>query len=482
MSATRTRTAPPSPGTAHLGALALIRPSLSARLTARLVLLATLAVPFVLWFVPWQQNVSANGRIIAFDPAQRLQDVEAPIEGRIVRWYVKEGQRVRGPEYSDDGKLIRPGDVLVSLQDPDPDLPSRLAQQRAAIHGRQQAARDRIISYDQQIEALKQSRDRALKGGGNRLSMAAERLTAAKESERVASLQRDLAATNYQMESRLIDDGLTSKLAFLTAQQRRDQTIADEKRAIASRKAAEKEIDALEADQEKIRTDADASISSAKATRQAAEAELASATRDLAEAETRIARQLTQDVTAPCDGVVFRVIANSATGGSLVKSGERLMTLTPDVKDDQDRVVELFLDGNDAPQLTELWRRRLKDDSEAQIRVRLQFEGWPAIQLIGWPTIAWGTFSGRVILVDPHDDGKGRFRVLVRQDPESEPWPDAFSLRQGARVEGWVLLDRVSLGYELWRRFNGFPPVVADKDKDKDDEAKKKPGKVKVPK
>jgi hypothetical protein len=28
------------------------------------------------------------------------------------------------------------------------------------------------------------------------------------------------------------------------------------------------------------------------------------------------------------------------------------------------------------------------------------------------------------------------------------------------RANGWVLLDSVRLGYELWRRFNGFPPTV----------------------
>ncbi len=43
---------------------------------------------------------------------------------------------------------------------------------------------------------------------------------------------------------------------------------------------------------------------------------------------------------------------------------------------------------------------------------------------------------------------------------EDEPWPSAAFLRQGARVNGWVFLNRVRLGYELWRRFNGFPPSV----------------------
>ncbi|BCD91840.1 hypothetical protein fh0823_19790 [Francisella halioticida] len=29
-------------------------------------------------------------------------------------------------------------------------------------------------------------------------------------------------------------------------------------------------------------------------------------------------------------------------------------------------------------------------------------------------------------------------------------------LRLGTKVHGWVLLNNVSLGYELWRRYNGF--------------------------
>ena len=87
----------------------------------------------------------------------------------------------------------------------------------------------------------------------------------------------------------------------------------------------------------------------------------------------------------------------------------------------------------------------------------VQFDGWPAVQAVGWPSLAYGTFGGRVVFVDPHDDGKGRFRVLVKQDPDDDPWPSDYSLRQGSRAMGWLLLNRVSLGYELWRRFNGFP-------------------------
>jgi hypothetical protein len=107
--------------------------------------------------------------------------------------------------------------------------------------------------------------------------------------------------------------------------------------------------------------------------------------------------------------------------------------------------------------------------------VRLQFEGWPALQFVGWPQIARGTFGGEVKLVDLHDDGSGRFRVVIGPTDE-EPWPDPVVLRQGVRSNGWILLEVVPLGWELWRRLNAFPPSLppkdgkssASKDKDKD--------------
>jgi hypothetical protein len=44
------------------------------------------------------------------------------------------------------------------------------------------------------------------------------------------------------------------------------------------------------------------------------------------------------------------------------------------------------------------------------------------------------------------------------------------------------MLNRVPLGYEIWRRLNGFPPVLAPdpKGKSKDDDKGPKAPKVKV--
>ena len=62
--------------------------------------------------------------------------------------------------------------------------------------------------------------------------------------------------------------------------------------------------------------------------------------------------------------------------------------------------------------------------------------------------------------IDPTDDGSGRFRILVSPDGQSE-WPSDQYLRQGVRANGWVMLNRVALGYEVWRQLNGFPASIS---------------------
>jgi multidrug efflux pump subunit AcrA (membrane-fusion protein) len=171
--------------------------------------------------------------------------------------------------------------------------------------------------------------------------------------------------------------------------------------------------------------------------------DVSSASAELARIETRIARQASQAVTAARDGIVQRILAPQ--GGVMVKAGQDLALIVPETAN---RSVELKVRGNDAPLLS------------VGRRVRLQFEGWPAVQFAGWPSAAIGTFGGEIAVVDQGADADGNVRIIVFPDKESE-WPDGRYLRQGVRVVGWVLLDTVRLGWELWRQFNGFPPTLA---------------------
>jgi hypothetical protein len=85
--------------------------------------------------------------------------------------------------------------------------------------------------------------------------------------------------------------------------------------------------------------------------------------------------------------------------------------------------------------------------------------------------VAVGTFGGEVVAIDPADDGNGGFRIQVKPDSTSN-WPSGRYLRQGVRANGWVMLGRVRLGYEIWRQLNGFPPAIAAEPDKKDDKTK----------
>jgi multidrug efflux pump subunit AcrA (membrane-fusion protein) len=170
--------------------------------------------------------------------------------------------------------------------------------------------------------------------------------------------------------------------------------------------------------------------------------EISSASAELARIETRIARQASQSITAPRTGMIQRIFAPQ--GGVMVKAGQDLALIVPETAN---RSVELKVSGNDAPLLS------------AGRKVRLQFEGWPAVQFAGWPSVAIGTFGGEIAVIDPGADPEGNVRIIVFPEAGTE-WPDARYLRQGVRVVGWILLDSVSLGWELWRQFNGFPPTI----------------------
>uniref|UniRef100_UPI000A5F50E2 HlyD family efflux transporter periplasmic adaptor subunit n=1 Tax=Methylogaea oryzae TaxID=1295382 RepID=UPI000A5F50E2 len=218
----------------------------------------------------------------------------------------------------------------------------------------------------------------------------------------------------------------------------------DAERGRSRLRAAAAEVEALSSDRRKLEADTAAAVEKSRAELNKALEDQNYARADLLKLETRLARQQTQSVSAPRDGVVLRLAA--APGAELVKAGQPLAILVPDA---QERAVELWMDGNDVPLIV--------PDS----RVRLQFEGYPAVQFGGWPELSIGSFGGRVAFIDATDDGKGHFRLLVTPDPEDEqPWPAERFLRQGVRTNGWVQLGRVTLGYELWRIFNGFPPLV----------------------
>jgi membrane fusion protein, adhesin transport system len=414
----------------ELRIFALVPRPRATAIIARLlkVILALTIVALV--FVPWQQNTHGEGRVIAYAPVERQQAIEAPVDGRLMKWHVQEGDHVEE------------GDAIADVADNDPDILTRLRAERDAQVARIEAAKIRASSVGGRVDSLGDSRTAALKAAEARVKMAHDRTIAAEHAKDATDQAVATARLNLDRQRALLEQGLASKRTMELAELEFVRTRTDLDRARAALSAARSEELALAADVAKVSGDTQASIDDARATRASADSEIASASAELARIEVRLSRQSSQAVKAPRAGAILRIVAKQ--GGEMVKAGDTLAVIVPDT---QDRAVELWVSGNDVPLVT------------PGRRVRLQFEGWPAVQFTGWPELAAGTFGGRVAFVDAAVDGSGRFRAVVIPDGD-EKWPASRFLRQGARVSGWILLDRVRLGYEMWRQFNGFPPKL----------------------
>lgn len=306
------------------------------RLAAWLLVLAIMLSAAFLTFTPWVQTSGGTGTITALYPEDRVQAINALVAGRIGRWYVT------------DGSKVKEGDPIVEIIDNDPDLVSRLMAERDAV---------------------------------------AAKLRATESAVKTAQI-------DYRRQEELFEAGLSSRRDFEQASIKVEQLKS--------------------------------TVESAKA--------------ELNQAEVQLSRQNTQLIRAPRDGTVLSI--NAGDFATFVSVGDVLATFFPE---NVQLSVELFINGLDAPLI---YPGR---------EVRLIFEGWPAVQFSGWPSMSVGTFKGKVQIVDPALSANGRIRVMVVESDE-ESWPSSYFLRYGARARGWVLLDQVPLGYELWRQLNNFPP------------------------
>lgn len=303
---------------------------------SRIILVLIIFVFVFLFLTPWIQTARGSGKITAFYPQDRLQNISALVDGRIRKWYVREGS------------IVKKGDPILEITDNDPKLFERLTIERDA----------KVKKYE------------------------------------AAKIATETSEINYKRQQELFERGLSSRKDF---------------------------------------EDAKIKYKSLKST----QAQVAS---ELAQAEVKLSRQNTQLIVAPSDGIITQV--ESGDYATYVKKGTVVATFTPD---NAKQAVELNIDGLDVP-LVHPGRK-----------VSLIFEGWPAVQFSGWPSVAIGTFSGEVKVVAPSVSNNGKFKVIIIEDKEGE-WPDRKFLRFGTRVRGWILLDEVKVGYELWRQLNNFPP------------------------
>ena len=443
-------------------ALRLARSSRQVRKIAKVLFGILVLTITVMVFAPWQQSVRGTGNVLAYSPDQRQQVIQATINGRISRW---------GDQIFENAR-VKKGQVIAEISDLDESYAARLdlqlmntqqaltaAKQHLEANQRAlEAAKTIVESYEAQVQAFETVKRETINAQNAYIEQANKKVQA--EQQKLAEYQaalpqlqaeydrmKTLQAENnislqklQEVNRKLKEAASKAKGAEFYYGAAKDELSGKQSERTAKVEKAQAEIDKTKAMLRKANGD----VSKAESDIAKSQQELNKVEKELLDMQVKVSRQESQVIKAPFDGYIVQITPNLGT--AILKQGDPICTIVPFT---EDRSVQIWLDGNDAPLV------------EPVRHVRLQFEGWPAVQFSGWPSVAVGTFGGEVVSVDAIDNGLGKFRILVRPDPQDKPWPQDRFLRQGVRANAWVLLKQVPLWYEVWRRLNGFPPVVS---------------------
>jgi multidrug resistance efflux pump len=403
-------------------------------------LLIIFGVFFVMLFLPWQQNVRGGGKVTAFSPQNRPQTVETAIPGRIIRWRVSEGE------------FVNRGDTLLQLSEIkdkffDPEILDRLAEQIAAKEGSIESKTAKAEALRFRIAALKDARDIKIQQVKNKYLQAQLKLQSDSIDYEAEKIRFKNFENQFDRNKTLYEAGNIALTKFqdieIKLQESRMKRISTENKFLEARADvvnARVDIAGTAAEYADKINKADSELNETLASLFEAQGSLAKMRNEYMNVKVR---QDQYHVIAPQTGYVVRAIKSGI--GETLKEGEAVATVMPY---NPDIAVELYIRAMDVPLISK------------GRHVRIEFDGWPALQFSGWPSVAVGTFGGTVQVVDYVNSKNGEFRVLVTPDPLDEPWPK--QLRQGSGIKGWVMLDNVPVWYEIWRQLNGFPPSLYD--------------------
>ncbi|MCS6823060.1 MAG: HlyD family secretion protein [Cytophagaceae bacterium] len=393
----------------------------------------------IILFLPWTQNISSTGVITRLNPQNRPQTINATIAGRIEKWYVQEGS------------FVKKGDTIIMLSEVkekyfDPQLIQRLTEQVLAKQNSLAALKDKINAQKNQINALKTALEYSLNKARNKVLQNELKVKTDSTDLEAIKVEYNIARLQYERQEALYKDGLKS-LTELEQRKLKFQEVTAKKVMYENKLNATKqelinsriELNSLQAEYTDKISKAVSELNSTEAYAFSTEAEISKMNNELSNMKIRSSYYV---ITAPQDGYVVNALRYGI--GEIIKEGEPVLKILPNR---DDIAVELYVKPMDMPLIYK------------GAKVRLQFDGWPALVFSGWPNVSYGTFGGIIQNIDLVDT-KGKYRILVVPDPNDEKWPEQLTV--GSGVYGWAMLKDVPIWYEIWRDMNGFPPDYID--------------------
>lgn len=390
----------------------------------------------LLMLLPWTQNVRAKGSVTTLKPNQKPQSLHSIIAGQINSWYVQEGD------------FVKKGDTLLKISEiKDAYFDENLLQRtQNQVNFKRESIKiydDKIKAQEEQLALLKHLKDLKLSQTEIKLQQAS--LKAKNDSIYHAAKVVDYSVAQYQYSrtDSLYKEGLKSLTDLEAKRIKLQQTKAYEFEALNKWLNSQNELVNLKlelsnvemkykSDYNKIQSERFSTISQKLNT----ETELEKLQNQFSNYEFRSGLYY---ITAPQDGYITQTISSGI--GETIKEGQEILTIMPN---NYELAVAIYVEPIDLP---------LMKTGE---KVRIQFDGWPSIVFSGWPNASHGTYGGIIYAIDQNISANGKYRLLIKQDPEDHPWPK--ELRFGSGSNTMILLNDVPIFYELWRKINGFPP------------------------
>ena len=410
------------------------------------IFIGLFCVFIVILFVPWTQNINTSGIVTTQYQEQRPQQINSIIPGKIVKWWVKEGD------------YVQKGDTIVELADTkddylDPKLIERTEEQLTAKKQKNDFYQLKIENLYAQVNAIEEGYKLKVLSVENKIQQLERKILIDSAELNAAKIDLEIGSNQYVRATKLLNDGIISLNDFekrtqnfnkaKASYQEKQQKFFNAKQDIAIGKIELRSIKQEYADKVfKLKGE----IANTNSDRSTIIADVSKNENQLSNYKIRGSQKW---LVAPQNGQIIK--AKKAGLNEIVKEGEMIVEIVPA---SFLYAVELFVKPMDLALLN------------INQSVRLQFDGYPAIVFSGWPNSSYGTFAGKISAIETNRNENGKFRVLIVPDGKEKNWPG--NLKIGTGVQGFALLNNVPIWYELWRQLNGFPPdfyTVENKEK-----------------
>lgn len=414
-------------------------------------LLAFAIIVLIILFLPWTQNITGQGQVTTLKPNHRPQTIQSQIPGRIEEWFVQEGD------------FVNKGDTILRISEVkseyfDERLVERTGDQITAKSSSVVAYGGKVEALNRQVVALQEERQLKLKMAENKFLQSKLKVKSDSIDFEAAKTNLDIAERQYNRTVTLQEEGLKAvkdvEEKRLKLQENQAKLISQENKLLASINEvinAEVEISRIRAEYSDKISKAQSDMFTAQSNQFDAEAQVTKLENDYTNYQMR--NNLLY-VTAPQSGFINKALRGGI--GVTFKEGEELVGIMPS---DFEMAVETFVRPIDLPLL------------HIGEKVRVQFDGWPAIVFSGWPNVSYGTYGAEVVAIENFISDNGKYRILLAPDKTDHDWPKAVRVGSGARTI--ALLNDVPIWYEMWRQLNSFPPdyytpeIKVSKDKKK---------------